>query len=220
MRWPNFEVTNMNTYTHTHTHTQLLLLLLLALIPLVRGAYELRVMAHSYSNPSHRHARGGCCDNLFYCHNHCDNYFVFCLRSASYSHATWTCPLGERHTGEVGGDSLTFRSQIGSQQNPMLFSNSGNWPVSSMSQQRWHSIATNSQNSCTLLVCVLVLHSAQHSMNTYTASFCGSNTLDTMCLLPQNYVVCHTISRVLSNCSFLLGTMMISLALSLVVMNS
>lgn len=113
--------------THVHAHTQLLLLLL-ALIPLVRGGYELRVRAHSYSNPSHQHARGGCCD--FPCHDHCDNYFLFCLRSANYSHSTWTCPLGVKHTGEVGGDSLTFESQIGRQQNPMLFSNSGNWPVS------------------------------------------------------------------------------------------
>ena len=107
-------------------HTQLLLL---AFIPLVRGGYELRVRAHSYSNPSHRHARGGCCDNP--CSNHCDNYFVFCLRPAGYSHQIWRCPLGVIRTGEVGGDSLTFGSRIGrNQQNPMVFSNSGNWPVS------------------------------------------------------------------------------------------
>ena len=113
-------------YQIMNKHTQLLLL---AFIPLVRGGYELRMRALSYSNPSHRHARGGCCDDP--CSNHCDNYFVFCLRPAGYSHQIWRCPLGVIYTGEVGGDSLTFGSLIGmNQQNPILFSNSGNWPVS------------------------------------------------------------------------------------------
>ena len=101
--------------------------------------YEVRVAVHSYRNPSHLHAGGGCCDLtvvffLFFpivrCGD-CDNYFLFCLRTPG---ATRDCPLGELHSGEVGGDSLTFNPGVGGSfgrlSNPLHFTNTGNWTVS------------------------------------------------------------------------------------------
>lgn len=122
---------------------------------------------HSYSNPSHRHSGGGCCDNLFFCHNHCDNYFIFCLRPSRSSHQTVTCPLGVRHTGEVpGGDSLSFGSRIGNQLNPILFSNSGNWPVSILCTKMFGLAAVD------LLRSLAKLHYSNYMFTVYSKSVC------------------------------------------------
>ena len=77
----------------------------------------------SYSNPSHRHANGGCCDlrfslfRGFFC-GQCDNYFVVCAADSCV------------HTGEVGGDRLRFRNRVGRQDNPMQIAVPGQWSVS------------------------------------------------------------------------------------------
>ena len=104
-------------------------------LQLVECDYELRIAVHSYRNNKHLNARGWCCDIRYYllpflC-DPCDNYFVFCLSEPEGNR----CEVGEAHTGEVGGDELTFSpgengSIIGHQPNPLTFINAGPWPVS------------------------------------------------------------------------------------------
>lgn len=104
----------------------------------VRGDYQLNIRVHTYSNPSHRHRDGGCCDfsfrSLFFpgCYSDCDNIFVFCLRPAGFFHRDLSCPLNKRTSGEVGGDSLSFDigERVGSLPNPIPISVQGPWMVS------------------------------------------------------------------------------------------
>ena len=87
----------------------------------VRGDFIASLQLSSYSNPSHRHARGGCCDfsYFFFSCGNCDNYFVVCVESLC------------RHTGYVGnGETLRFGASVGDVPNPLTFSVPGVYTVS------------------------------------------------------------------------------------------
>ena len=83
----------------------------------------------SYSNPSHRHYEGGCCDLLISwkgnCLGSCDNYFIVCVEAGEEDDEV--C----KNTGEVGdNDHLFFTSRVGNLPNPILFPVAGSWTVS------------------------------------------------------------------------------------------
>lgn len=95
------------------------------LLQFVQGNYEFHVRVSRYRNENHRDAQG-CCD--LFCGT-CDNYFFLCLRPSRFSSRDQTCPNGQRLTGEVGGDHLTFTDVLGDIPNPVLFSVPGPWSV-------------------------------------------------------------------------------------------
>ena len=98
----------------------------------LRGDYQLNIRVHSYSNPSHTRNNGRCCDFFFWwlhC-GECDNYFIFCLQPAQFLRKDLSCPLARLESGEVGGDSITFRDHVGMLSNPFTISVPGPWTVS------------------------------------------------------------------------------------------
>ena len=90
------------------------------------GDYNVSVFISSYSNRGHRHYDGGCCDlfSIFgVCLGDCDNYFVVCVGEGSEKECL--------NSGEAGSsDAITFGPRVGRLSNPINFTFSGSWTVS------------------------------------------------------------------------------------------
>ena len=91
----------------------------------MNGDYIVSVFISSYSNPSHRHYSGGCCDAFALfgtCLGDCDNYFIVCEGQGSEEEC--------QRTGEVGDrDTINFGSRVGRLSNPINFTVQGSWNV-------------------------------------------------------------------------------------------
>ena len=106
----------------------------------VCGDYNVNVNLSSYSNPSHRHYGGGCCDHLFtyksQCLGDCDNYFVVCVYGQGQGEEEREEMEGEggyfvcSHSGDLGShDTISFGSTVGRLPNPLVFPMTGPWTV-------------------------------------------------------------------------------------------
>ena len=105
--------------------------------------YVLEVRAHTYQNSEHRDSGGQCCESVssFGCSlvGDCDNIFTFCLRQSGTPNDDnpANCPLGSYDTVSAvdGGDDISFggSSIAPGVPNPMTFTGSSVWPVSSKS---------------------------------------------------------------------------------------
>ena len=92
----------------------------------------LQVDVESFSNPNNLDHDGGCCEfEPSPCTSLCDYYFLFCLQPVNYAFSF--CPLGAINTqdgGTITGQTLNFGSTILGHPNPLIFTNTGQWPVS------------------------------------------------------------------------------------------
>ena len=99
--------------------------------------YTLEIRAIAYSNPSNRDYDGACCDPGFFSCNKCDVDFKFCVRAKGTSATSTSCWYSLKTSDDKSDSSgITFPSSGelyggAGLTNPITFSRTGSWPVSS-----------------------------------------------------------------------------------------